>query len=97
MAAWPDTDELAQVLNVDNVADWQVTLDRVMASAIAYVKLKVGSWVEGTDSPDDMLSQAALRMAEMMAQRPTATPAELQGDPTFDRLLYGHRRRFGVA
>ena len=41
-----------------------------MASAIDYVKLKSGSWVEGTDSPDDMLAQAALRMAEMMAQRP---------------------------
>lgn len=97
MATWPDTDELAQVLNVDNVADWQTTLDRVMASAIGYVKLKSGNWVEGTDSPDDMLAQAALRMAEMMAQRPTATPAELQADPTFDRLMFGHRRRFGVA
>ena len=52
-----------------------------MAAAIDYVKLKSGSWIEGTDSPDDMLGQAALRMAEMMAQRPTATPAELQARP----------------
>ena len=44
-----------------------------------------------------MLAQAALRMAEMMAQRPTATTDELGDDPTFNRLLYGHRRRFGIA
>lgn len=94
---WPDTAELAQVLDVTNVDDWQVTFDRVMAAAIAYVKLKVGGWVEGTDHPDDMLAHAALRMAELMAQRPTATPAELARDPTFNRLMYGHRRRFGVA
>ena len=97
MAAWPDTAELAQVLNVDNVADWQTTLDRVMASAINYVKLKSGNWVEGTDSPDDALAAAALRIAELIAQRPTATTEELGRDPTFNRLLYGHRRRFGVA
>ena len=87
MAAWPDTAELAQVLNVDNVADWQVTLDRVMASAINYVKLKSGNWVEGTDSPGrHALAAAALRMAELMAQRPTATTEELGRDPTFNRL-----------
>ena len=97
MAAWPDTDELAQVLNVDNVADWQVTLDRVMASAIGYVKLKAGSWVEGTDSPDDALAAAALRIAELMAQRPGTTANEFGDDPTFERLMFGHRRRFGVA
>jgi hypothetical protein len=97
MAAWPDTAELAQVLNVDNVADWQTTLDRVMASAVAYVKLKSGSWIEGTDSPDDALAQAALRIAELMAQRPGTTANEFSGDPTFERLMYGHRRRFGVA
>ena len=97
MATWPDTAELAQVLNVENVGDWQVTLDRVMASAIAYVKLKSGAWVEGTDSPDDMLAQAALRMAEMMAQRPSGGAEEFGDDPTFLRLMYGHRRRFGIA
>ena len=97
MASWPSTAELAQVLNVENVEDWQVTLDRARLAAVAYVKLKVGGWVDGADTPDEALAQAALRMAEMIAQRPTATTAELARDPTFDRLLYGHRRRFGVA
>lgn len=97
MATWPDTDELAQVLNVENVTDWQTTLDRVMAAAIGYVKLRVGSWVEGVDQPDDMLAQASLRMAEMMAQRPATASDELARDPTFNRLMYGHRRRFGIA
>lgn len=97
MATWPSTAELAQVLNVENTEDWATTLDRVRAAAIQYVKFKTGAWVDGTDAPDDMLAQAALRMAEMMAQRPTATTEELGRDPTFNRLMYGHRRRFGVA
>ena len=45
------------------------SLDSVVAAAIGYVKLKRGGWVEGTDSPDDSLRMAALRMAEMMSQR----------------------------
>ena len=97
MTAWPTTDEIAQVLNVDNVDDWAVTFARIRQAAIDYVKLKRGRWVEGTDAPDDMLSQAALRMAEMMAQRPTATTEELGRDPTFNRLMFGHRQRFGIA
>jgi len=97
MTAWPATAELAQVLNVDNTDDWATALDRVRAAAIDYVKLKRGAWVEGTDAPDDMLAQAALRMAEMMAQRPTATSEELGRDPTFVRLMFGHRRRFGIG
>ena len=96
-AAWPTTDEIAQVLNVDNTTDWELTFARIRQAAIDYVKLKRGRWVEGTDAPDVMLSQAALRMAEMMAQRPTATTAELGNDPTFVRLMYGHRQRFGIA
>lgn len=97
MAAWPTTAELAQVLNLENTEDWDTTLERVMASAIEYVKLKVGGWVEGTDTPDEAVAQAALRVAEMIAQRPTATATELGSDPTLTRLLYGHRRRFGIA
>jgi hypothetical protein len=97
MAEWPSTDELAQVLNVENVEDWQTTLDRVRLAAIEYVKLKVGGWVDGADTPDEALAQAALRMMELIAQRPGATISELGTDPTFSRLLYGHRRRFGIA
>ena len=96
MAAWPDTDELAQVLNVDNVTDWQTTLDRVLASAIFKVKSDVGAWDEDVDEPDDNLAQAALRMGELLSLRPEAAVGVVS-DPTYRRLLKGHRRRFGVA
>lgn len=96
MAAWPDTDELAQVLNVDNVADWQTTLDRVMAAAIRRVKGDVGLWDDNVDEPDENLAQAALRMGELLSLRPEAA-AGVGDDPTYRRLLSGHRRRFGVS
>ena len=96
MADWPDTTELAQVLNIDNVVDWQTTLDRVLASAIARVKSEVGNWDEDVDEPDDNLAQAALRMGELLSLRPEAA-AGASSDPTYRRLLYGHRRSFGVA
>lgn len=97
MADWPTTDELAQVLDVSNVEDWAVTLERVMAAAIERVKLDVGNWDEYADVPDEMLAQAALRMGEILAQRPTATSEEAAKDPTYLRVLFGHRRSFGVA
>lgn len=105
MADWPDTAELAQVLDVDNVVDWQTTLDRVLASAIARVKLDVGYWDDDVDEPDEALAQAALRMAELLSQRPEAAQSSLRDpatavmsrDPTYQRLLFGHRRSFGVA
>ena len=96
MADWPDTEELAQVLNVDNVTDWQTTLDRVLASAIFKVKSDVGAWDEDVDEPDDNLAQAALRMGELLSLRPEAAVGVVS-DPTYRRLLKGHRRRFGVA
>lgn len=102
MASWPDTDELAQVLNVDNVGDWQTTLDRVLDAAIRKVKSDVGLWDDDVDEPDSSLAQAALRMAELMATRPEGTAARFAAavaaqDPTYLRLLTGHRRRFGIA
>ena len=105
MADWPEATELAQVLNVDNFDDWETTLERVMASAIAKVKLDVGAWDEDVDVPDDALAQAALRLAELLSQRADAVDwavrdvatAALDRDPTYRRLLFGHRRRFGIA
>jgi hypothetical protein len=104
MASWPDTAELAQVLNVDNVGDWQTTLDRVLAAAIRRVKSDVGSWDDNVDEPTTSLAQAALRMAELMSQRPEAVVlAGSRGaqvgftDPTYAALISGYRRRFGVA
>jgi hypothetical protein len=96
VADWPEVEELAQVLNVDNVEDWTDTLERVLASAIDRVKLEVGNWDEYEDEPDEALAQAALRMAELLALRPGAA-AGAASDPTFRRLIYGHRRTFGVA
>ncbi len=93
---WPDTDELAQVLNVDNVEDWQTTLDRVMAAGIAKVKSDCRLWgLDVEDTPTDSQAQAALRMAEMMATRAT-DPAILR-DPTYLRLLTGQRKGFTLA
>lgn len=98
MADWPGTDELKQVLDVDLETDnWTTTLDRVLAAAIAKVKLDVGSWDDVTDAPDDNLAQAALRMAELMAQRPGSIGVQLESDPQYHALLFGHRRRFGIA
>jgi hypothetical protein len=95
MADWPDADELKQVLDVTS-EDWDETLDRVLASAIRRVQLDVGDWDEYTDEPDENLSQAALRMAELMALRPESAVGAIN-DPTYNRLLKGHRRTFGVA
>jgi len=96
---WPDTDELAQVLNIapdGAVDDWQTTLDRVMAAGIAKVKSDVGMWGDDDeDSPPDSLAQAALRMAELMATRPT--DINVGRDATYLRLLTGYRRRFGIG
>jgi hypothetical protein len=105
MAGWPDTAELAQVLDVENVGDWAITLNRVLASAIERVKLDVGAWDPDVDEPDDALAQAALRMAELISERPSQSDqsfrliatASVAHDPTYRRLLFGHRRRYGVA
>jgi hypothetical protein len=99
MAEWPTETELAQVLNIDDVDSWTITIDRVLAAAIETVKADVGLWDDDEygDEPDERLAQAALRMAELIAARPEAAPGELRGDPTYRRLLTGHRRVFGVA
>lgn len=95
MATWPALDELKQVLDVESTA-WDTTLTRVLAAAINKVKADVGSWDDDVDEPTDSLAQAALRMAELMAQRPEAA-GETVNDPTYQRLLSGKRRVFGVA
>lgn len=103
---WPELDELAKVLDVtddswrgeDYDASGPTRLERLRLAAIAQVKLDVGHWDEYEDEPDESLSQAALRLAELMALRPEATPvARLTLDPTYQRLLFGHRRSFGIG
>lgn len=97
MAAWPELDELKQVLNVDS-DDWDTRLEVVLNAAIGKVKRDVGGWDEDTDEPDEALSQAAVRMAELMSERPTGpTQRSLGQDPAYRSLLSGHRRRFGIG
>lgn len=97
MADWPDTAELAQIVDVENVADWQTTLDRVRASAIATVKDVRGDWDDDVDEPDEKLAQAALRLATLISAQPDRDRRSLISDSTFQTLMYGRRRRFGIA
>ncbi len=100
MAEWPVVAELQRRLDFEPTGEEDPAADilaRDLASAIARVKLDVGNWVEEDDEPDDSLANAALRMAELIATRPDADPTALSADPTYRRLLFGHRRVFGVA
>jgi hypothetical protein len=101
MAAWPELDELKQVLDVEST-DWDgdydgTRLTRLLSAAIEKVKADVGDWDEYVDVPDDNLSHAALRMAELIALKPELAAQVGSSDPTYNRLLFGHRRTFGVA
>lgn len=103
-ADWPELDELKQVLDVTS-EDWdgaadsgfsETRLSRLLAAAISKVKADTGSWDEYLDEPDDNLAQAALRMAELMALRPEVAAGAIK-DPTYQRLMFGHRKRFGIG
>lgn len=111
MADWPLLDELKQVLDMEST-DWDgdetedlTRLAGVLSAAIARVKGDVGDWDEYVDVPDDALSRAALRMAVLLATSPEneARLLSISGkpfsDPTYERLMKGHRRAasFGVA
>lgn len=97
MADWPDLDEFKQVVNIDfQVDNWTTTLQRILDAAIARVKLDVGVWDDVLDEPTPALAQAALRMAELIAERPEAA-TEGTDDPTYQRLLFGGRKRFALA
>jgi hypothetical protein len=102
VADWPDAEEVKQVLDVTS-DDWDTTLDRIRSAAIDKVKRDVGKWDELVDEPDDALAQAALRMAELISERPGGVPtsgpvwAGLASDPTYATLLSGHRRSFGIG
>jgi hypothetical protein len=102
MADWPGPAELKQVLDIEST-DWDETVDRVLSAAIRKVKYDVGVWDDTTDEPDDSLAQAALRMAELISLRPSggvesaSTVRFAAIDPTYQRLISGHRRRFPIA
>jgi hypothetical protein len=100
MATWPTAEELETVLNLEG---WEtddirhtVTVPRALATAIDYVKLQTGNWVEGTDSPSDGQANAALQVARLLLLNPGADLTQLE-DPTIRRSMFGHRRRFGIG
>lgn len=99
MAAWPELDELKQVLNVEST-DWDgddenTRLTRLLGAAIAQTKADIGL-VDDDFEPSDAQAQAALRMAELLAVRPGEL-ASAAKDPTYRLLLKGSRRVFGIA
>jgi hypothetical protein len=48
------------------------------------------------DEPTPKLAQHALRMAQLLVETPQAAAASVS-DPTLDRLISGHRRRFAIS
>lgn len=105
MATWPDLDELKQLLDIKS-DDWdgssddsedESRLSRVLASGIARVKSDIGHWDDYEDEPTPNQAQAALRMSELLATRPTAPASELGADPAYRALMKGSRRVFGIA
>lgn len=104
MAAWPELDELKQVLDVTST-DWDgddddTRLTALLNAAIGHVKQETG---QDTEEPSDSLGRAALRLAELMALRPEVAAALTRGgtsfiaDPAYNAFLYGERRHFGIG
>ena len=93
---WPTVDELKKSLDQPN-DDFDPQLDRHLDSAIEQVKLDVGDWDDASDDPDASLAQAALLLAIRIAGAPAQAPRILARDVDYERLLKGHRRRFGIA
>jgi hypothetical protein len=102
MADWPDVDLLKKKLDVEG-SDWDDHLENLMAAAIEQVQIDVGE--EVTD-PTESLSAAALFLAvyigstegEQSEVRATsANVISASRQPKYQRLLKGHRVRFGIA
>lgn len=94
MADWPELDELKQKLDITST-DWDEHLEGVLAAAIAQVQIDVG---EEVDEPSVSLARAALVLAVSIGstegEQDVTAAARL---PKYQRLLKGHRIRFGVA
>jgi hypothetical protein len=104
MAAWPELDELKQVLDVTS-EDWDgddddTRLTALLLAAVEHVKRETG---QDTETPSDSLGRAALRLAELMALRPEVAAALTRGgtsfiaDPAYNAFIYGERRHFGIG
>jgi hypothetical protein len=91
---WPELEELKQKLDVQG-SDWDDHLDRLLSASIAQVQIDVGEPVE---DPDDSLAHAALTLAVSLGStegEPDVSAAARL--PKYQRLLKGHRVRFGIA
>lgn len=111
MAAWPELDELKQVLDTGDTDEWDgeydgTRLTRLLEAAIQAVKDDIGEWDEDEDEPTDRQAQAALRMAELFALKPEIAAAvagsdrgaaAVANDPVYSKLIKGSRRKFGFA
>lgn len=102
MAAWPLLAELKQKLDVTS-ADWDDHLDRLLAAAIYQVQVDVG---EDVDEPDESLAAAAMVLAVSLGSTEGEPDLTRAADtsviaaarlPKYQRLLKGHRVRFGIA
>jgi hypothetical protein len=94
VADWPDLDELKQKLDVQGT-DWDDHLSRLLTASIAQVQVDVG---EDVDDPDESLAHAALVLAVSIGStegEPDVSAAARL--PKYQRLLKGHRVRFGIA
>lgn len=98
---WPTIDELKQYRDVTG-SEWDGDTDSSrftadLATAIAQVKIDVGLWDELTDTPDESLNRAAMRLAVLLRMNAEVPPALLTNDPIYQKCLKGHRRRFAIA
>lgn len=102
MADWPEVDLLKQKLDVTS-DDWNEYMENLLAAAIEQVQIDVG---EAVEQPSESLSAAALWIAVYLGStegEPTearATDANVIAaarHPKYQRLLKGHRVRFGIA
>jgi hypothetical protein len=90
---WPELAELKQKLDV-STDDWDDHLDRLLTAAIAQVQYDVG---EPVDEPDESLAHAALLLAVSVGTQEGESVSAAARLPSYQRLLKGHRVRFGVA
>lgn len=101
MAEWPGLAELKQRIDVtsddwdgDEDPDADTRLSRLLATAIDWVKRKVGDWDEYEDEPTDNMAQSALERAVELA---TDAPSNPDTTPRSEDLLFGQRRTFGIG
>ena len=98
MATWPDVEEVINLLDIGDQEWIEEHLEHALAGAIERVKLDVGNWDEYLDQPTEQLRQAACRaVAVMRVNAPDDGWRALSRDRIYTSLIYGHRRRFGVA